>query len=425
MSVDSSHRDTDYQEDATPTMPRSRVQGRIRMLTYVEQFVLRNDYKQEALDLLKNQTYHHIRIFEPLFFIKMGLKADMSRAFSHVGWYNFADMTEPGLKFLTMEFLMTPSFEEVGNTTEIYFSFFDEQFKLTAKELSVALGFDKKCLIDPSILAKTYKYDRTTWWNEISEEPVSSKNSIVSIHHPTLRMLAKWICMVVHPCSDLHLCSLPELQYLFAMAKKIKLSPVMSMLAHWQKMIAGRSLIDKTTLVTRIATHVKALDNAQVTYLPWEDEYQLKVGVEHFVQGHMMRDGPGRNEHCWRNIRARCTQEPYYPPGMQDSYGPQVGPSSSARYGYENPDMRRITDLTTRVNTMGQQQNQLSIDLAHNTELTQQNWSMNTSLLHDTTNIFTHLGLGQHLHPPKEPQRPPQQHYPYPPYPYPPQQPRP
>ncbi|RLN39325.1 hypothetical protein C2845_PM01G45840 [Panicum miliaceum] len=53
-------------------------------------------------------------------------------------------------------------------------------------------------------------------------------------------------------------------------------------------MIADRSPIDITTLVTRIAANVKALDNAQVTYLPWEEDYQPKVGVEHFVQGHMM-----------------------------------------------------------------------------------------------------------------------------------------
>ncbi|RLM69751.1 hypothetical protein C2845_PM17G08580 [Panicum miliaceum] len=156
----------------------------------------------------------------------------MTEEFSHVGWYNFADMTEPGLKFVTMEFFMTLSFKEESNTTYIYFRFFDEQFKLTAKEHSVALSFDKECLIDPSMLAKTYKYDRTTWWNEIFEEPVSSKNRIVSIHHPTLRMLAKWIGMVVHPRSNLRLCRLPELQYLFAMAKKINLSPVMSILAH-------------------------------------------------------------------------------------------------------------------------------------------------------------------------------------------------
>jgi hypothetical protein len=74
--------------------------------------------------------------------------------------------------------------------------------------------------------------------------------------------------MVVHPHSDLRLCSLLELQCLFAMAKKIKFSPVMSMLAHWQKMVVVRAPIYITSLVTRIATHVGALDNAQVTYLP-------------------------------------------------------------------------------------------------------------------------------------------------------------
>ncbi|RLN04835.1 hypothetical protein C2845_PM13G06730 [Panicum miliaceum] len=289
------------------------------MLTSVEQLVPRNNYEWEALDLLKTRTYHHVRIFEPFFFKKTGWKADMTRAFSHMGWNNFADMKEP----------------------------------------------------DSSILAKTYKYDRTTWWNEISKEPVSSKNSIVSIYHPTLKVLAKWIAMVVHPRSNLRLCSLPELQYLFAMAKKIKLSPVMSLLAHWLKMIAGKSPIDITTLVTHIATHVKALDNAQ-----------KKEPARHIVAGtttrrqtrssNQQQEQAGRYEHCWRNIRTRCSPGTLLPPGMQDSYGPQVGPSSSARYGYENPIMRGITDLTTRVNTMGQQHDQLSIDLAHNTDLTQQ-----------------------------------------------------
>ncbi|RLN28704.1 hypothetical protein C2845_PM05G21130 [Panicum miliaceum] len=101
------------------------------------------------------------------------------------------------------------------------------------------------------------------------------------------------------------------------MAKKIKLSPVMSMLAHWQKMIASKSPIDKTTLVMRIATHVKALDNAQVTYLPWEDEYQLKIGVEHFVQGHMMREGPGNSlfmtyPGCDREVELPCPRLSLY-----------------------------------------------------------------------------------------------------------------
>ena len=42
----------------------------------------------------------------------------------------------------------------------------------------------------------------------------SSKNSIVAIHNPTLRFLAKWLAMVVYSRTDLRLCSSPELQCL-------------------------------------------------------------------------------------------------------------------------------------------------------------------------------------------------------------------
>jgi hypothetical protein len=138
----------------------------------------------------------------------MGLKQDMIRAFSYVGWYDFANITKTSSQLLTMEFLMSLGTEEIAKTTKIYFHFFDEKYELTAKELSVGLGFSKKCLLDPNALIKDYQYDRTTWWNEISEEPVSSKNSIVSIHNPTLRLLAKLLCMVVHPRFDLRLCSI-------------------------------------------------------------------------------------------------------------------------------------------------------------------------------------------------------------------------
>ena len=95
---------------------------------------------------------------------------------------------------------------------------------------------------------------------------MSSKNSIVSIHNPTLRFLAKWLAMVVHSCTDLHLCSLPELQCLYAMANKIRFSPVRSMLSHWQKMIMAKGPIDITPLVTRVARYVKAMDGAEVTF---------------------------------------------------------------------------------------------------------------------------------------------------------------
>ena len=102
------------------------------------------------------------------------------------------------------------------------------------KDFSNALGFSKKCILEANALTK---YDRSAWWNEISDEPVSSKNSIVSIHNPTLRVLAKYLAMVVFSRADLRLCSSSELMCLYAMAKKIRYSPVMGMVENWQKMI--------------------------------------------------------------------------------------------------------------------------------------------------------------------------------------------
>ena len=52
-------------------------------------------------------------------------------------------------------------------------------------------------------------------------------------------------------------------------------------------------------------------------------------------------------------------QEPYYPPGMHPSYGPQVGPSSSACFNYEDLILWSISDLSNRITTLGTQQQQM------------------------------------------------------------------
>ena len=67
------------------------------------------------------------------------------------------------------------------------------------------------------------------------------------------------------------------------------------MLYHWQKMITAKSPIDITPLVTRVARYVKVMDGAEVTFLPETEVYRYEVGLENFVQGHMMREGPGNS----------------------------------------------------------------------------------------------------------------------------------
>jgi len=313
---------------------------------------------------------------------------------------------------------------------------------------------------------------------------VSSKNSTVSIHNPTLRFLAKWLAMVVHSRTDLRLCSLPELQCLYAMANKIRFSPIRSMLAHWQKMITAKGPIDITPLVTRVARYVKAMEGAEVTFFSEMEAYRYEVSLEHFVQGHIMWEGPGnsifmcypgydreielpcprlslysvksltlqmeKREPARRSVadpqtRSRTRREqaeagpsrrtppvhasaqpgpstenmsfeeayrhynydpyqagssgfaggqgPYYPASMHSSYGPQVGPSSSARFNYEDPILRSIADLSNRISTLGTQQQEMQDTMAHNTQLTQESWGLTSALQYDVSNIFIHLGM--------------------------------
>ena len=178
ISVNSGHHShTSWEEEEIPAVPRSRFY--IRILTMVEQIVVKNDYEWQALELLKRQTYGHAKRFETCFLIMTGLMQVMNQAFTAVGWEDFADIVEPGSQLLTMEFLMSLTIEETSTEAKVYFRFFKEQFEMTLQQFSVVLGFNKRCILDPNTLAERYEYVRSSWWNLISNEPVSSKNSIV------------------------------------------------------------------------------------------------------------------------------------------------------------------------------------------------------------------------------------------------------
>ena len=101
MSVNSGrHTNVSREEEEPPAVPKPRL--RIRVLTMVEKITIKNDYEQEALELLKKQNFGHAKRFDTCFLIKTGLKQDMNNALTAVGWENFADIVEPGSQLLTM-----------------------------------------------------------------------------------------------------------------------------------------------------------------------------------------------------------------------------------------------------------------------------------------------------------------------------------
>jgi len=120
----------------------------------VEQIAVKNDYEREALELLKKQNIGHAKRFDTCFVMKTGLKQDMNQAFTAIGWEDFADVMEPGSQLLTMEFLISLAIEETSTETKIYFQLFNEQFVMKLKEFSIALGFHKRCILDPASLLR-------------------------------------------------------------------------------------------------------------------------------------------------------------------------------------------------------------------------------------------------------------------------------
>jgi len=80
----------------------------------------------------------------------------------------------------------------------------------------------------------------------------------------------------------------------------------------------------------------------------------------------------------------------YYPPSLQTSHGPQVspsgpqvGPSASARFEFDNPLTRGLSDLTTRFSALELRQHEMGQNLEYNTSLTQESWAIISSIHYD------------------------------------------
>ena len=68
---------------------------------------------------------------------------------------------------------------------------------------------------------------------------------------------------------------------------------------------------------------------------------------------------------------------------MGTSHGPQVGPSASTRFEYDNPLTRELSGLTAILGALELRQDELGHSLDHNTSLTQESWGMISSMSYD------------------------------------------
>jgi hypothetical protein len=159
-------------------------------------------------------------------------------------------------RLFTIQFLC--SLKEVDNG--ITFCLFEEEHFCTWKDLARHIGFQQRCLIDIDHALRGF--NRHKFWNEISGQVVVGK------FQPHNRLMHRWIAMTLFSRQDIRVVHNDKMKILYAMIKKIKMAHVKEIFKHWLELLKTFSTsVSCTSLVTRIATSVGAMENHEVEYI--------------------------------------------------------------------------------------------------------------------------------------------------------------
>ena len=113
------------------------------VFTSDDQLYIEGEYELAAYNILKTRSFEHTCAFDNDFMEKTGMNNDFENVWHAVGWSDFAHIPEQGCRLLTIQFLCTLKTGEEG----ISFCFPRDEYSLSWKDLSIYLGFHKKCLL--------------------------------------------------------------------------------------------------------------------------------------------------------------------------------------------------------------------------------------------------------------------------------------
>ena len=130
--------------------------------------------------------------------------------------------------------------------------------------------------------------NRHEFWRIISGQNVVGKFQPcnMNIHHPTLKFMHRWISMTLFSRQDTHFVYHAKMQLLYAMLKKTKLAPIKEIFNQWLETIKASTAITCTSLVTRIAANIGALDGQDVTYISTPC---IDIDEHYLMQGHHLK----------------------------------------------------------------------------------------------------------------------------------------
>ncbi|WVZ81164.1 hypothetical protein U9M48_028576 [Paspalum notatum var. saurae] len=170
------------------------------------------------------------------------MQEEFNKVFEAIGWSDFAEIPKGGIILLTKEFLMTLRTDTRRDSTYVWFHLFNTDYELTLRQFSNLLDFSPQCTLSEDLAG----FNSAEFWKELVGPDAPRKKSIAHIRHPTLRLLGPWLTMVVFAWDDTHCVTIEDVRCLYAMWKKIKFAPILSMVRHWQGLAQSGHIISIT-----------------------------------------------------------------------------------------------------------------------------------------------------------------------------------
>ncbi|WVZ75705.1 hypothetical protein U9M48_023740 [Paspalum notatum var. saurae] len=247
------------------------------------QLVSRGQDEAKALRSLHQKTYALTKCFDEDLLVDTCMREEFNEVFQAVGWSDFAEMPEGGIVLLTKELLMMLRTDIQREGIYVWLRLFNTDYELTLRQFSNLLDFSPQCTLSEDLAG----FNSVEFWKELVGPDAPRKKSIAHIRHPTLQFLARWLTMVVFPRDDIRCATVEDVRCLYAMWKKIKFAPTLSMIHHWQGLAQSGHIISIMSFVTRIINELGVLANATVSFMPNDPTRVVKES--HFIHAHFLR----------------------------------------------------------------------------------------------------------------------------------------
>jgi hypothetical protein len=265
----------------TPPAPASSSSLAPKILLKLNQLGLRDSRERDVYKKIKDKEFTHTPAFNLALLQEAGMSTEFYTIFSLLGWASAWDVAKIGSKLLTIECLCTLRTTESG----VYFRFFKQEFYLTWRELSYLLNFSSNILVD--IDEALGDFEKHKFWTEISKHTVFYSHRTSDIEHPTLRFFHKWLGFTFFSRDDTSKVRVADLQLMYAAIKKIKVSPIHLLVAHWLVVPSYRiGPVAICLLVNRIAAKLNMLQGASINFI---EDHRDTFGYEHFYHAHLLK----------------------------------------------------------------------------------------------------------------------------------------